>query len=97
MYAHFVGARCTVFAGAKIALGLSLARQPMERVAGIEPASSAWEADVMPLNYTRDKIYYIVFSQKSNTLKGQVKMFFCKIAFRSSVVRKNAARAGRQV
>ena len=26
----------------------------MERVTGIEPAFSAWEADVLPLNYTRD-------------------------------------------
>lgn len=25
----------------------------LERVTGIEPASSAWEADVLPLNYTR--------------------------------------------
>ncbi len=25
-----------------------------ERVTGIEPALSAWEADVLPLNYTRD-------------------------------------------
>ena len=25
----------------------------MERVTGIEPAFSAWEADVLPLNYTR--------------------------------------------
>ena len=25
----------------------------MERVNGIEPSSSAWEADVLPLNYTR--------------------------------------------
>ena len=25
----------------------------LERVAGIEPASSAWEAEVLPLNYTR--------------------------------------------
>ncbi len=25
----------------------------MERVAGIEPAFSAWEAEVLPLNYTR--------------------------------------------
>jgi hypothetical protein len=25
----------------------------MERVAGIEPASSAWEAEVLPLNHTR--------------------------------------------
>ena len=27
--------------------------QQMERVAGIEPAYSAWKADVLPLNYTR--------------------------------------------
>ena len=25
----------------------------LERVAGIEPAYSAWKADVLPLNYTR--------------------------------------------
>ncbi len=25
----------------------------LERVKGIEPSSSAWEADVLPLNYTR--------------------------------------------
>jgi hypothetical protein len=25
----------------------------MERVKGIEPSCSAWEADVLPLNYTR--------------------------------------------
>jgi hypothetical protein len=28
----------------------------MERVMGIEPTSSAWEAEVLPLNYTRDAI-----------------------------------------
>lgn len=27
----------------------------MERVAGIEPALSAWKAEVLPLNYTRAK------------------------------------------
>ena len=26
---------------------------PAERVTGIEPALSAWEAEVLPLNYTR--------------------------------------------
>jgi hypothetical protein len=25
----------------------------MERVMGIEPTSSAWEAEILPLNYTR--------------------------------------------
>ena len=28
----------------------------MERVKGIEPSLSAWEADVLPLNYTRERI-----------------------------------------
>lgn len=27
----------------------------MERMTGIEPAYSAWEADVLPLNYIREK------------------------------------------
>lgn len=32
----------------------------MERVKGIEPSYSAWEADVLPLNYTRisEQCYY---------------------------------------
>src|SRR5699024_2475148 len=33
----------------------------LERVMGIEPTSSAWKAEVLPLNYTRffsNKIYY---------------------------------------
>src|SRR5690625_3998388 len=29
-------------------------RQTLERVTGIEPALSAWEAEVLPLNYTRE-------------------------------------------
>ena len=34
---------------------LSLTRHfDRERVTGIEPAFSAWEADVLPLNYTRE-------------------------------------------
>jgi dCTP deaminase len=36
----------------------------MERVTGIEPAFSAWEADVLPLNYTRRTC----FRQVSNAL-----------------------------
>ena len=27
----------------------------LERAAGIEPASSAWKAEVLPLNYAREK------------------------------------------
>src|SRR5688572_19161571 len=29
----------------------------LERVTGIEPALSAWEADVLPLNYTRERTH----------------------------------------
>ena len=29
----------------------------VERVAGIEPAPSAWKAEVLPLNYTRRVVY----------------------------------------
>ena len=32
----------------------------LERVTGIEPALSAWEADVLPLNYTRAHEYGLV-------------------------------------
>ena len=32
--------------------------QLVERVAGIEPASSAWKAEVLPLNYTRQACRY---------------------------------------
>jgi hypothetical protein len=28
-------------------------KKSLERVMGIEPTSSAWEAEVLPLNYTR--------------------------------------------
>ncbi len=30
-----------------------MGRNDLERVAGIEPAPSAWKAEVLPLNYTR--------------------------------------------
>ena len=33
------------------------ARSGLERVTGIEPALSAWEADVLPLNYTRVRLH----------------------------------------
>ena len=40
----------------------------MERATGIEPASSAWEADILPMNYARISILtklYILFYQKA--------------------------------
>ena len=38
---------------------LSKLQAAMERVAGIEPASSAWKAEVLPLNYTRVQNHYL--------------------------------------
>ncbi len=32
---------------------LDVSRHHMERTTGIEPASSAWKAEVLPLNYVR--------------------------------------------
>src|SRR5690625_6878022 len=34
--------------------GCGTPRPTVERVTGIEPALSAWEAEVLPLNYTRE-------------------------------------------
>ena len=37
---------------------LAVTREPMERVMGIEPTLVAWEATVLPLNYTRRSIEF---------------------------------------
>ncbi len=37
-----------------------LAAADMERVKGIEPSLKAWEALVLPLNYTRKMFYYYI-------------------------------------
>ncbi len=39
----------------------------MERVKGIEPSSSAWKAEVLPLNYTRMR-YKIIMLYNTRTL-----------------------------
>ena len=36
----------------------------MERVMGIEPTLSAWEAEVLPLNYTRRSRVKIIIQQR---------------------------------
>ena len=41
----------------------------MERVAGIEPAYSAWKAAALPLCYTRDATLHIAASRRSASLK----------------------------
>lgn len=36
----------------------------LERIMGVEPTTSAWEANVLPINYIRiSRIYYIIFGQ----------------------------------
>ena len=43
----------------------------LERVTGIEPAFSAWEADVLPLNYTRGGLGIVVaVSEAAQTQHG---------------------------
>ena len=46
-----LGRRC---AGSAVST-LTLCADGVERVMGIEPTSKAWEAFVLPLNYTRKK------------------------------------------
>jgi hypothetical protein len=43
----------------------------LERVKGIEPSYEAWEASVLPLNYTRDA--FIVSAVKTRNLTLQVR------------------------
>lgn len=42
-------------------IGTSFTRSDVEQMKGIEPSYSAWEADVLPLNYARVFIllYYL--------------------------------------
>ena len=40
--------------------GVSGERVSRERVRGIEPPPSAWEAEVLPLNYTRGLVLMLV-------------------------------------
>ena len=53
----------------------------MERMTGVEPAYSAWEADVLPMNYIRTNLlkhYNILFSffQGENDLFGRKMPFY---------------------
>ena len=43
----------------------------LERVMGIEPTYAAWEATVLPLNYTRvSGLYYMHFAAERNHRNG---------------------------
>ena len=52
----------------------------LERVKGIEPSYRAWEASVLPLNYTR-RSYLFVFIKK-NFLSTCFSLFFINLAWR---------------
>src|SRR5438874_7604420 len=41
-----------------------------ERVRGIEPPCAAWEAAVLPLNYTRGEIFDLRFASREQSLPG---------------------------
>ena len=42
----------------------------LERVKGIEPSFSAWEADVLPLNYTRNRVLSDSLTRRSDSTNG---------------------------
>ena len=50
-------------------------RFTVERVTGIEPALSAWEADVLPLNYTRAHLH--------PSRRGTGRAVFAQISYRN--------------
>lgn len=54
----------------------------LERVTGIEPVFSAWEADIMPLYDTR---IFLCYNYKVNKKKSQ-KLFFCFFIFSLSAL-----------
>lgn len=61
-----------------------LLNKKMERVAGIEPASSAWKAEVLPLNYTRGTLYSVVFSVLCSAIPSSI--YSCKFKVRIYLV-----------
>src|SRR5688572_420465 len=55
-----------------------LARSRVERVKGIEPSYAAWEAAVLPLNYTRvERRFYDVCAGRSNLRRGDSAIRIC--------------------
>ena len=55
---------------------------------GIEPTSSAWEAEVLPLNYTREILVYFLFWRI--WVLGS-KLYYCAIVTRNSIKPKSYA------
>ena len=46
----------------------------LERMKGVEPSCSAWEADVLPMNYTRVSVRVIQYSRSCRKFQS----FFCR-------------------
>ena len=57
----------------------------MERVMGIEPTTSAWKAEVLPLNYTRTLFYFNL-----RTTRNYPCLFLCQLVQRSPMRRGNS-------
>lgn len=59
----------------------------LERVKGIEPSSQAWEARILPMNYTRmviiDKEYYTIFYKKKQDNNKFCLFFMAFVIFRT--------------
>ena len=64
----------------------------MEQATGIEPANSAWEADVLPLNYACILIIIAYRMAFVNTFFGRSRDF-CGGSLRQRVVTNSARRA----
>ena len=47
-----------------------------ERVKGVEPSSTAWKAEVLPLNYTRRQLKDTHSSRESASLRAGLALFF---------------------
>ena len=59
----------------------------LERVKGIEPSSQAWEARILPMNYTRmviiDREYYTIFYKKKQDNNKFCLFFMAFVIFRT--------------
>lgn len=68
----FYKIRQALFEKAKVGNISILSTFKLVRVIGIEPMTSAWKADVLPLNYTRKKIEVISDSEEIKELQKKM-------------------------
>ncbi len=69
-----------------------------KRMTGVEPASSAWEADILPMYYICAPIYSNMFSEKINAFHKNALVNFVKNSevrwIRLIYGKKNVKKAG---